>query len=186
MPYIAKWKDVIGDGNCGFRCVADFFLGTQDKWFDARETIVNEVAAHPMLYERIYGLGRIPFEIFRIRWDGGGAVDERHWMVTFQDLFPIATWFNARVICLGIGLVPTSYYPCITVLPLRARNTVRAPTREFVIATIGASHFIRLDLVQDAPMPPIAGFWTTVHEPSVDGWDRQHEARRNMWDSLVK
>ncbi|XP_021771914.1 uncharacterized protein LOC110736078 [Chenopodium quinoa] len=29
LPYITTWKDVIGDGNCGFRCVADFFLGDQ-------------------------------------------------------------------------------------------------------------------------------------------------------------
>ncbi|XP_021722612.1 uncharacterized protein LOC110690098 [Chenopodium quinoa] len=170
LPYISSWKDVIGDGNCGFRCVADFFFGNQNKWFDARETIANEVAGHPDLYERIYGLGRLWMNVERIRWDGG-AVGERHWMVTIQDLFPIATWFNARVICLGVGLVPTCYYPCITVLPLRARNGVRSPTREFVIATVGGSHFIRLDLVPDSPLPPIAGWWTEHHEDSVNGWD---------------
>ena len=185
VPYFARWKDVIGDGNYGFRCVDDFFLGSQEKWFDARETIANEVAAHPMLHERIYGIGRIALEVARIRWDGG-AVDERHWMVSHQDLFPIATWFNARVICLGVGNVPTSYYPCLTVLPLRARHTVRAPTREFTIGTVGGSHFIRLDLVEDSPMPPVAGAWILDHEPSVDGWDQRYEVRRNMWDALVR
>ena len=185
LPYISSWKDVIGDGNCGFRCVADFFFGDQNKWYDARETIANEVAGHPDLYERIYGLGRLWMNVERIRWDGG-AVGERHWMVTIQDLFPIATWFNARVICLGVGLVPTCYYPCITVLPLRARNGVRSPTREFVIATVGGSHFIRLDLVPDSPLPPIADWWTEHHEDSVNGWDQAYQLRRDMWDALVR
>ncbi|XP_021739432.1 uncharacterized protein LOC110705806 [Chenopodium quinoa] len=185
LPYISSWKDVIGDGNCGFRCVADFFFGDQNQWFDARETIANEIAGHPDLYEWIYGLGRLWMNVERIRWDGG-AVGERHWMVTIQDLFPIATWFNARVIYLGVGLVPTCYYPCITVLPLRARNGVRSPTREFVIATVGGSNFIRLDLVPDSPLPPIAGWWTEHHEDSVNGWDQAYQLRRDMWDALVR
>ncbi|XP_021720027.1 uncharacterized protein LOC110687714 [Chenopodium quinoa] len=79
VPYITAWKDVIGNGNCGFRCVADFFFGDQAQWFTARETIANEVAAYPMLYERIYGIGRVGLNIERIRWDGG-AVDMRRWM----------------------------------------------------------------------------------------------------------
>ncbi|XP_021773618.1 uncharacterized protein LOC110737590 [Chenopodium quinoa] len=162
LPYITTWKDVIGDGNCGFRCVAVFFFGDQAQWFTARETIANEVAAHLMLYERIYGIGRVWMNVEHIRWDGG-AVDMRHWMVAIQDLFPIATWFNARVICLGIGSVPTCYYPCIAMLPLQARSTVRALTREFMIATVGGSHFICLDLAQDSPIPPIEGWWTEHH-----------------------
>ncbi|XP_021762236.1 uncharacterized protein LOC110727010 [Chenopodium quinoa] len=96
LPYITAWKDVIGDGNYGFRCVSDFFFGDQEQWFTARETIANEVASHPTLYERIYGIGRVWMNVERIRWDGG-AVDSRHWIVAIQDLFPIATWFNARV-----------------------------------------------------------------------------------------
>ncbi|XP_021752536.1 protein FAR1-RELATED SEQUENCE 6-like [Chenopodium quinoa] len=90
LPYITAWKDVIGDGNCGFRCVADFFLGDQARWYDAWEIIANEVGAHRNLYERIYGLGRVLLNVERIRWEGG-VVDSRHWMVAIQDLFPIAT-----------------------------------------------------------------------------------------------
>ncbi|XP_021767885.1 uncharacterized protein LOC110732275 [Chenopodium quinoa] len=172
LPYITAWKDVIGDGNCSFRYVADFFFGDQAQWFDTREIIANEVAAHPFLYERIYGIGRVRMNVERIRWDGG-AVDSRQWMVAIQHLFPIATWFNARVIILGVGTVPTCYYPCLMILPLRARNTVRAPAREFVIATVGGSHFIRIDLAENSPLPLIAGWWNEHHEPSVDGWDQQ-------------
>ncbi|XP_021731340.1 uncharacterized protein LOC110698251 [Chenopodium quinoa] len=185
LPYITGWKDVIGDGNCGFRCVADFFFGDQGKWYDARETIANEVFGYPVLYERIYGLGRLGMNVERIRWDGG-AVDSRHWMVAIQDLFPIATWFNAMVVILGVGQVPTYYYPCLTILSLRARRTVTAPAREFVIATVGGSHFIRIDLAPDSPLPPIACWWIEHHEPSVDGWDQRYAVRRNMWDALIR
>ncbi|XP_021771806.1 PKS-NRPS hybrid synthetase CHGG_01239-like [Chenopodium quinoa] len=184
LPYITRWKDVIGDGNCSFRCVADFF-DDQGQWYDARETITNEVLGYPVLYERIYGLGRVGMNVEHIQWDGG-AVDSHHWMVAIQYLFPIATWFNAMVIILGVGQVPTCYYPCLTILPLRARRTVTAPTREFVIATVGGSHFIRIDLAPDSPLPPIAGWWTEHHEPSVDGWDQRYAVRRNMWDALIR
>ncbi|XP_021775994.1 uncharacterized protein LOC110739820 [Chenopodium quinoa] len=185
LPYITGWKDVIGDGNCGFRCVAEFFFGDQGRWYDARETIANEVLGYRALYERIYGLGRLEINVQRIRWDGG-AVDSRHWMVAIQDLFPIATWFNAAIIILGVGQTPTCYYPCLTILPLRARRGVTAPEREFVIATVGASHFICLELAPDSPLPPVAGWWTEHHDPSVDGWDQRYEARRNMWDALIR
>ncbi|XP_021775708.1 uncharacterized protein LOC110739559 [Chenopodium quinoa] len=77
LPYIMELKDVIGDGNYGFRYVADFFFGDQAQWFTARETIANEVAAHPMLYQRIYGIGRVWMNVELIRWDGG-AVYMRH------------------------------------------------------------------------------------------------------------
>ncbi|XP_021776058.1 uncharacterized protein LOC110739885 [Chenopodium quinoa] len=185
LPYITGWKDVIGDGNCGFRCVAEFFFGDQGRWYDARETIANEVLGYPALYERIYGLGRLGINVERIRWDGG-AVDSRHWMTAIQDLFPIANWFNAMVIILGVGTVPTCYYPCLTILPLRARRGVTAPEREFVIATVGGSHFICINLAPDSPLPPIAGWWTENHEPSVDGWDQRYAAIRNMWDALIR
>ncbi|XP_021753827.1 uncharacterized protein LOC110719236 [Chenopodium quinoa] len=185
LPYITGWKDVIGDGNCGFRCVAEFFFGDQGRWYDARETITNEVLGYRALYERIYGLGRLEINVQRIRWDGG-AVDSRHWMVAIQDLFPIATWFNAAVIILGVGQTPTCYYPCLTILPLRARRGVTAPEREFVIATVGASHFICIELAPDSPLPPVAGWWTEHHDPSVDSWDQRYEARRNMRDALIR
>ncbi|XP_021728427.1 uncharacterized protein LOC110695509 [Chenopodium quinoa] len=185
LPFITGWKDVIGDGNCDFRCVAEFFFGDQGRWYDARETIANEVLGYPSPYERIYGLGRLQINVEHIRWDGG-AVDARHWMVAIQDLFPIATWFNAMVIILGVGTVPTCLYPCLTILPLRARRGVTAPQREFVIATISASHFILLELAPDSPLPPIAGWWTENHEPSVEGWDHRYVARKNMWDALTR
>ncbi|XP_021775615.1 uncharacterized protein LOC110739478 [Chenopodium quinoa] len=185
LPFIIGWKHVIGDGNCDFRCVAEFFFGDQGQWYDAREIIANEVLGYPSLYGRIYGLGRLQINVERIRWDGG-AVDARHWMVAIQDLFPIATWFNSMVIILGVGTVPSCLYPCLTILPLRARRGVTAPQREFVIATVSASHFILLELAPDSPLPPIAGWWTENHEPSVEGWDHRYVARRNMWDALTR
>ncbi|XP_021771779.1 PKS-NRPS hybrid synthetase CHGG_01239-like [Chenopodium quinoa] len=109
LPYITGWKDVIGDGNCGFRCMAEFFFGDQGRWYDAQETIANE-----------------------------------------------------------------------------ARRGVTAPEREFVIAIVGGSHFICIDLAPDSPLPPIAGWWTENHEQSVDSWDQRYAARRNMWDALIK
>ncbi|XP_021747898.1 uncharacterized protein LOC110713760 [Chenopodium quinoa] len=156
LPYITGWNDVIGDGNCGFRCVAAFFMDDQEQWRLARQFMANEITGYPHSYRRIYyEEGGLDFEIQRICWSGGPC-GERHWMVAFQDLYVIATLYNATVICYGIGQTPTSYYLCITVLPLRAPDNATAPTREFVIATVGGSHFILLQLDQNHMIPPIA------------------------------
>ncbi|XP_021725921.1 uncharacterized protein LOC110693105 [Chenopodium quinoa] len=185
LPYITGWNDVIGDGNCGFRCVAAFFMGDQEQWRLARQFMDNEITGYPHLYRRIYyEAGGLDFEIQRIRWSGGPC-GERHWMVAFQDLYVIATLYNATVICYGIGQTPTSYYPCITVLPLRAPDNGTAPTREFVIATVGGSHFILLQLDQNHPIPPIANVWYRAREPSVIGWEKRYQHRISLWERLV-
>ncbi|XP_021717947.1 PKS-NRPS hybrid synthetase CHGG_01239-like [Chenopodium quinoa] len=99
-PYVVGVKDISGDGNCEFRCVADFCYGDQEELRLVRHHIANEVGSHPWLYSMIYydiwgqqfgsGLQR---EVDRIRWDGD-ACGQEHWMVAQQDLFAIATIWN--------------------------------------------------------------------------------------------
>ncbi|XP_021756142.1 uncharacterized protein LOC110721312 [Chenopodium quinoa] len=185
LPYINGWNDVIGDGNCGFRCIASCFMGDQEQWRLARQIMANEITGYPPYTGGfIMSQGGLNFEIQRIRWSGG-TCGERHWMVAFQDLYVIATLYNATVICYGIGLTPTSYYPCIIVLPLQAPDNATAPAREFVIGTVGGSHFILLQLDQDHPIPPIADVWYRAREPSVIGWEQRYQCRISLWERLV-
>ncbi|XP_057249021.1 uncharacterized protein LOC125495024 [Beta vulgaris subsp. vulgaris] len=44
IPFIVGWNDVLGDGNCGFRCVADAFNGGEDRWPHARQHLYNEIS----------------------------------------------------------------------------------------------------------------------------------------------
>ncbi|XP_021749470.1 uncharacterized protein LOC110715209 [Chenopodium quinoa] len=127
LAYITGWNDVIGDGNCGFRCVAAFFMGDQEQWRLARQFMANEITGYLHLYRRIYyetGGLNFRYNVFV------GAVPQ--WGKTLDGSLS--------------GFTPTSYYPCVTVLPLRAPDNATAPTREIVIATVGGSHFILLQL----------------------------------------
>lgn len=109
-------------------------------------------------------------------------------MTVPEDLFAIATIYNAAVFYYGFGNGGTNYYACLTMLPLRAPLVATRPEREMVIAHLGNSlhHFIRLDLAPDFPVPPIARTWFENREDSVDGWDRLYQRRRDQWDRLAR
>ncbi|XP_021772625.1 uncharacterized protein LOC110736649 [Chenopodium quinoa] len=46
------------------------------------------------------------------------------------------------------------------------------------------AHPVMVDILQTYPY--VIGWWTEHHDPSVDGWDQRYEARRNMWDALIR
>ncbi|XP_050207737.1 PKS-NRPS hybrid synthetase cheA-like [Mercurialis annua] len=96
LPFVTKYVDVDGDGNCGFRVVADYIYGDQNKWGFIRRSIANELTGNPGLYDGLCSDG-IQAAISRIRWEGE-ACGRDHWMQVIDDLFPIATLFNVAVI----------------------------------------------------------------------------------------
>lgn len=183
LPFLEGWLDPIGDGNCGFRCVADFFLGDQEQWMLARTMVANEVAAHPNLYSQIYA-DQLENEVRRIRWTGGRCTSE-HWMVVFQDLFPIANLFNTAIMLFGAGVDGIGVYPCITVLPWSAPSTATGPYREFALLTVANYHYVRLDMSPNFPVPPVAGFWYDVRDFSVQDWDQRYVGRIATWHTLA-
>ncbi|XP_050207574.1 uncharacterized protein LOC126656996 [Mercurialis annua] len=86
LPFVTKYVDVDGDGNCGFRVVADYIYGDQNKWGLIRRSIANELAGNPGLYDGLCSDG-IQAAISRIRWEGE-ACGREHWMQVIDDLFP--------------------------------------------------------------------------------------------------
>uniref|UniRef100_A0A803L9G5 Protein FAR1-RELATED SEQUENCE n=2 Tax=Chenopodium quinoa TaxID=63459 RepID=A0A803L9G5_CHEQI len=126
-PFVEDWNNVMGDGNCGFRCVADFFLGGQDNWIQARYLIVNEVKANRPEYIHLYH-GGLDQAIDRITWNGGHC-GANHYMDLPDDLYPIANFWNCAVMVYGVG-PRGELYSCMTVLPLRAPSTDDRPRIE--------------------------------------------------------
>ena len=191
-PYILELRDVVGDGNCGFRCVADYVDGDQNNWRQVRHFMANEIAAYPQMYSRIYydtwgasdgsGLER---ELTRIRWFGDSC-REQYWMVANQDLYTIASIWNVVVINFGVGLDRNSLYPCTTILPLYCRGSAMGPSLELLLAHVGGLHFVRLLLNDDNhPIPPINATWFTARDPSVTGWEAPYQNRINMWRCMT-
>uniref|UniRef100_A0A803N9I2 Uncharacterized protein n=1 Tax=Chenopodium quinoa TaxID=63459 RepID=A0A803N9I2_CHEQI len=78
--------------------------------------------------------------INRITWTGGRC-DTDHWMVAFDDLFPIANFYNAAVMCFGVGIDGRGW------------------------------HFVRLEFEDNFPVPPIATTWFDIRDDTVTGWE---------------
>ena len=184
IPFIEGYVDVLGDGNCGFRVIADYVFGDQEQWRLTRVCIANELLANRALYEYIYVDG-VDAGYRRIMWDGG-ACNYDHWMIVIEDLFPIANLFNAAIMLFGYGS-GRGLYSCYTVLPLQAPSTATRPSMEIVICHLGDSymHYIRLNLVSDFPVPPICAAWFDSRSDSVVGWEQMYERRRAHWDRLA-
>uniref|UniRef100_A0A803N2X4 Uncharacterized protein n=1 Tax=Chenopodium quinoa TaxID=63459 RepID=A0A803N2X4_CHEQI len=156
LPFLQGWSDPLGDGNCRFRCVADFFI--------------------------VYTAGELDGAIHRITWTGGRCGMD-HWMIVIDDLFPVANFYNADVMCFGIGRDGRSVCPCLTVLPWTAPSTATGPYREFCILSLGW-HFVQLEFEDNFPVPPIATPWFRIRDDTVIGWEDRYQDRRATWQNL--
>ena len=185
FPFMEGWNDVRGDGNCGFRCVADAYHGGEENYLLARRVIANELAANSVDYAAIYGGHQYVIEaVRRITWEGGRC-DANHWMEVVFDLFPIANLYNCAIMLYSYGnnrSITQSY----TVLPTRVPQLITAPTSELHIAHLANyGHYIRLHVTADSPVPPIANYWNVVHTQSVEGWDGFYANRIAEWIRLA-
>ncbi|CAO2819275.1 unnamed protein product [Amaranthus hypochondriacus] len=182
-PYLEGWLNVKADGNCGFRVVADAFHGGEDNWAHARRSMYNALGLDT-IYERLYGGQQEVIEAMnRILWDNSvESAPPKHWMMSIQDLFVIATFYNCVVIYFSFGATPAFH----TILPLRALPGIQRPYGELGIAHCGTHpHYIRVFLLKDAPLPPIANYWRKYHDPSVEGWVENYSARLVFWEKTV-
>jgi hypothetical protein len=185
MPYLEGWNDVVGDGNCGFRVVADVFQMGEDNYGLVRQLMYSEIASNRNVYRHVYQ-DDLDGALRRIRW-GGGPCGQNHYFDAPLDLFAVANIYKCAVMHFGLGLHSQAYYPCTTVLPWRSRETVTTPVREVAIAFLGSSyrHFIRLDMSSDFPVPPIIPRWYTIRTASVEGWDALYHDRIHEWNTLA-
>ncbi|CAA0831885.1 Unknown protein [Striga hermonthica] len=56
LPYIEGYLDVVGDGNCGFRVIADCVLNDQNQWMDIRRQVVDELLSFPKVESVMAGM----------------------------------------------------------------------------------------------------------------------------------
>ena len=186
-PYIIGWRDVRGDGNCGFRVLSHYMFGHEDGWVQARNFLANELSTNPLLYHGPY-LEGVTQAISRIRWESGPC-GRSHWMQFPEDMFAIATMLNAVVVSIGngTGVGRDFLNQCYTVLPLRSPANTTRPEREIIFGHLGTAfnHYIRLDMTPAFPLPPLAVLWRHWRTDSVRGWDNIYRDRLSAWLDLT-
>ncbi|XP_056688084.1 uncharacterized protein [Spinacia oleracea] len=178
LQYIRGYRDVIPNGNCGFRCAEEFFLGDQERYGEIRSTVVGEIKKLDQ-YKRVYLPETISNASYRIDWRGGMCGQE-HWMITDPDLWPIATHFNAVVVIFGIG-GESSLIPSATNIPLENRYEATRPTKEIVLAFVNKCHYIILEMAPDCPLPSIPHRWRALADYGFREWESRYETRIQGW-----
>ncbi|XP_012853005.1 PREDICTED: uncharacterized protein LOC105972586 [Erythranthe guttata] len=183
VPSILSWVDVIGDGNCGYRCVAEVVMGSQDHWMKVRKALFMELSDRFEMYTKVYG---------------GGAEGEQyvasmmsslcHWTDTSA---PVERWMTLS----DMGLVIATHYN-VMVLELSSRqNLTHLPLvspdgagQLSSVVGIGyeatAKHFVLLRVSDECPVPPFNPQWRRYKQPSVAYLENLFARRCRMWELL--
>ncbi|KAI5647862.1 hypothetical protein M9H77_33867 [Catharanthus roseus] len=158
--FIQNWKNVVGDGNCGFRVVSKFLFGDENHWVEIRRRMSCEICMH--VYEQLFGsFERVTELIMQTNWEEGSAPPE-YWMNTPNHLYVIVNTFNLCVVFLARS-------ESTTVLPLV--SNVYGPSGTIFIGLIEElQHFIQLQLVNEYPFPPLHVQWEYHRDMRVSGW----------------
>ncbi|KAI5659446.1 hypothetical protein M9H77_28239 [Catharanthus roseus] len=94
-------KNVVGDGNCGFRVVSNFLFGDENHWVEIRRRISYDLRHRMHVYEHFFGsVERVSEFIMKTNWEEGSALPE-YWMNTADHLYVIANTSNLCVVFLA-------------------------------------------------------------------------------------
>ncbi|KAI5663645.1 hypothetical protein M9H77_22968 [Catharanthus roseus] len=154
-------ENVIGDGNCRYRVVADFVFGDEHQWPEVRRE---------MLYE---------LELLKnlINWLVDRPASYAHWFETPDSLYIVENTFNLWVIL--IARLGTT-----TVLPLYSYSDY--PEGTLVIGFLTEEqHFIYLQLNDMCLIPPLHVQWIHHRSEWFSNWADSYQHRIADWNARV-
>ncbi|KAI5648782.1 hypothetical protein M9H77_34787 [Catharanthus roseus] len=101
--FLLNWKNVVGDGNCGFRVVSNFLFRDENHWVEIRRRMCFDLHHHMNVYTQLFGSVECVTELIRrTDWEEGSALAD-YWMDTPDRLYVIANIFNLCVLHLRDG-----------------------------------------------------------------------------------
>ncbi|XP_074300785.1 uncharacterized protein LOC141632105 [Silene latifolia] len=142
--WIIDWVDVDGDGNCGYRAVAQEIYGDEHRWPTVRRDMVDELEKNRHIYIRLYG-GEMEVNklIKRISWwKRDEDVPVIHWMDADMG-FIIANCYDAIFTCLS----PTNSF---TSLPVTRTSAISQGQKQII-------SIVRLK--NGSPLPTMHPLW---------------------------
>ena len=112
-PYIRDVKDVLGDGNCGFRVVASWMDIGDDNWIQVRRDLIDELQQHYDYYTQLFGYrDRAQEAMNSLSYvEANPGID--YWMTMPDTGHLIASKYN-------VVLLLISQQQCLTFLPLQS------------------------------------------------------------------
>ncbi|KAI5678224.1 hypothetical protein M9H77_09174 [Catharanthus roseus] len=160
--FIQNWKNVVGDGNCGFRVVSNFLFGDENHWVEISRRMSYDLRHRMNVYEQLFGsVERVTELIKKTNWEESLAPPE-YWMDTPDHFYIIANTFNLCVVFLA-------WSESTTVLPLVSNMDGTAGTI-FIELIEELQYFIQLQLVDGCPLPPLQVQRDYHRDIRVCGW----------------
>ncbi|KAJ0009922.1 hypothetical protein Pint_33440 [Pistacia integerrima] len=177
-PYIHDVQDVIADGHCGFRVVADLMGMGEDNWAQVRKDLMDELQSHNDYYTRLYGNTDRVQKLIRSLSCFQSNPGNDHWMTMPDTGHIIASRYN-------IVVLHISQQQCFTFLPLRSVPLPRTSHKIIAIGFVNECHFVKVLMHPGSPMPPIASDWFKHRNPCAQGWEAPYKAHIRVFKALV-
>ena len=137
QPFIYRVQNVIGDGNCGFRAIADLLGFGQDGWLQVRKDLLNELHSPLGNYKDLYKASeRIEQLTQRLSYFEEFPRNDR-WMSIPDMGHLIASRYN-------VVLFHLSMQQCLTFLPLRSLPVDSVSRKEIAIGFVDSNHFVEV------------------------------------------
>jgi len=156
-PYIERIVDVIGDGHCGFRTIAESLGLTEESYVMVRRALIQEVKEHRNDDIKLYaGERRYNYILDGLHppKNGSGFAPPDKWL-TLPDMGHIvASCYNWPVVEMTTLDIRVSH----TFFPLRGNPSVN-PKSNMICFGLISSHFVLLLLKNDCPLPPSSTEW---------------------------
>jgi len=168
-PYIEGIVDVIGDGHCGFRAIAESMGLTEQSHVMVRRALIKELKEHRNKYIEIYASERR----YNYILDGlhppknaNSFAPPDKWL-TLPDMGHIvASLYNRPVVemtTLDIGVSENF-------LPLRGRPPVN-PKNNMICLGLILNHFVIISLKDGCPLPPSSTEWKNHRSNEAATWE---------------
>ncbi|XP_038711743.1 PKS-NRPS hybrid synthetase CHGG_01239-like [Tripterygium wilfordii] len=175
--YIFKIFDVPGDGHCGFRVVASFYDWGDDGWKIARRDLANELRMNECQYDKVLAPFSSTFELLSSVECFSTMADRKNWMI-------MPYMGNVVATCYKVVVALISQEQCLTFFPLRDPLPLDYKQGIMVFGYINDSHFIRLELAENSPIPPVSKMWTDHHQSNARGWPKMFSSRIEKFKTL--
>ncbi|KAI5661719.1 hypothetical protein M9H77_21042 [Catharanthus roseus] len=155
-------KNVVGEGNCGFRIVSNFLFGDENHWVEIRRRMCFNLHHRMNVYVQLFGSVECVTELIRkMNWEEG-SMPADYWMDTPDQLYVIANTFNLYVVFLA-RLGSTTVLPLVSNMDGNARTI-------FIGFIEEQEHFIQLHLQDGCPLPSLLVQWEYYRDVRVSGW----------------
>jgi histone-lysine N-methyltransferase SETD2 len=185
-PYIDDIVDVVGDGWCGYRCMALEYNGHEDNFELIKFHMLKELNLHKETYMKVYATEK-RFNYIRDalyppkRKILPGHVAPMDKWLTFPDMGHIlATHYNKVV----VELTKPGERISGTFFPLRGKPPSN-PDKNLVCLGLVPGHFFLVKLKEGCPLPPTCLEWKNHRSEEAAEWEYPFMDRQSTYVDLV-